>query len=120
MNKLLTIGGLLLCFLGTGCTAHRQAALQRQAQAEENAQAARTLAAAQRKAAVASDSVETIAFHTSVSSVTVENMAKRVGCTGGQGAGLITPKGPVEVYRMACDNGKVFLVRCELRQCTPL
>jgi hypothetical protein len=61
--------------------------------------------------------VETIPFHTGVSSATVEKMAKQQGCTGGQGAGLITQPGPVEVYRMRCDSGKVFMARCELRQC---
>jgi hypothetical protein len=52
-----------------------------------------------------------------VSSVTVEKIARRGQCTGGQGAGLVTDPGPVEVYRMQCDNGKVFMARCELRQC---
>lgn len=65
--------------------------------------------------------VETIPFHTGVSSATVEKMAKQQGCTGGQGAGLITEPGPVEVYRMRCEDGpmrgKVFMARCELRQC---
>jgi hypothetical protein len=61
--------------------------------------------------------VQTIAFVTGVSSVTVENMAKAQSCRGGQGAGLVTPAGPVEVYRMRCDNGRVFMARCELRQC---
>ena len=61
--------------------------------------------------------VETIPFHTGVSSATVEKMAKQQGCTGGEGAGLITQTGPVEIYRMRCDNGKVFMARCELRQC---
>jgi hypothetical protein len=65
----------------------------------------------------ASPAVETIPFHTGVSSATVEKMAKQQGCTGGQGAGLITQPGPVEVYRMRCDNGRVFMARCELRQC---
>jgi hypothetical protein len=48
-------------------------------------------------------------------------MAKQQGCTGGQGAALITQPGPVEVYRMRCEDGKlsgkVFMARCELRQC---
>jgi hypothetical protein len=44
-------------------------------------------------------------------------MAKQQGCTGGQGAALITQPGPVEVYRMRCESGKVFMARCELRQC---
>jgi hypothetical protein len=61
--------------------------------------------------------VETVPFRTGVSSATVEKMAKQQGCTGGQGAGLITQPGPVEVYRMRCDSGKVFMARCELRQC---
>ncbi|WP_075792824.1 hypothetical protein [Massilia putida] len=65
----------------------------------------------------AAPAVETIPFHTGVSSATVEKMAKQQGCTGGQGAGLITQPGPVEVYRMRCDSGKVFMARCELRQC---
>ena len=61
--------------------------------------------------------LETIPFQAGVSSVTVENLAKKVGCRGGQGAGLITEKGPVEIYRMLCDNGTAFLARCEFRQC---
>lgn len=61
--------------------------------------------------------IEAIAFVTGVSSVTVENMAKAQSCRGGQGAGLVTPAGPVEVYRMRCDNGRVFMARCEFRQC---
>jgi hypothetical protein len=61
--------------------------------------------------------VATVPFRTGVSSATVEKMAKQQGCTGGQGAGLITQPGPVEVYRMRCDSGKVFMARCELRQC---
>jgi hypothetical protein len=65
----------------------------------------------------AAPGVETIPFRTGVSSATVEKMAKQQGCTGGQGAGLITQPGPVEVYRMRCESGKVFMARCELRQC---
>jgi PBP1b-binding outer membrane lipoprotein LpoB len=61
--------------------------------------------------------IETIPFHTGVSSATVEKMARDQACSGGQGAGLITQTGPVEVYRMQCDNGKVYMARCEMRQC---
>ena len=64
--------------------------------------------------------IETVAFKAGVSSVTVEHLAKAQGCAGGVGAGLVTEAGPVEVYRMQCDNGKVFLARCELRQCKPM
>jgi len=69
-------------------------------------------------APAAASAVETIPFRTGVSSATVEKMAKQQGCTGGLGAGLITQPGPVEVYRMRCEDGKVFMARCELRQCT--
>jgi len=68
-------------------------------------------------AADSASAVETIPFRTGVSSATVEKMAKQQGCAGGQGAALITQPGPVEVYRMRCDSGKVFMARCELRQC---
>jgi hypothetical protein len=44
-------------------------------------------------------------------------MGRQQACTGGQGAALVTDPGPVEVYRMQCGNGKVYMARCELRQC---
>jgi hypothetical protein len=61
--------------------------------------------------------IERVPFRTGVSSATVEKMARQQACSGGLGAGLVTAPGPVEVYRMRCDNGKVFMARCELRQC---
>ena len=61
--------------------------------------------------------IQKLPFRLGVSSNTVEKMAKQQACTGGQGAGLVTESGPVEVYRMQCDNGKVFMARCEMRQC---
>jgi hypothetical protein len=64
--------------------------------------------------------VQKVEFRPGISSATVERLAKAQSCKGGLGAGLMTEPGPVEVYRMACDNGKVFLARCELRQCTPM
>ena len=64
--------------------------------------------------------IERVPFRTGVSSATVEKMAKQQGCTGGQGAGLVTDAGPVEVYRMRCEDGKVFMARCELRQCVKM
>ncbi len=64
--------------------------------------------------------IERIPFVAGVSTATVERMAKQHACTGGVGAGLITEAGPVEVYRMVCDDGKVFMARCELRQCKPM
>lgn len=94
--------------------------------------AARSAAAARRTqpSALASDGtarvaidgveIEKVAFRAGISSVTVERLARQRACTGGLGAGLVTEPGPVEVYRMACDNGKVFMARCELRQCKPM
>lgn len=61
--------------------------------------------------------IETVPFRSGVSSATVERLARQAGCAGGQGAGLVTEPGPVEVYRMRCDNGRTFVARCELRQC---
>jgi hypothetical protein len=61
--------------------------------------------------------IQTLPFRLGVSSATVEKLAKQQACMGGQGAALVTEQGPVEVYRMQCDNGKVFMARCEMRQC---
>ena len=63
------------------------------------------------------DGVERVPFRIGVSSATVENLAKLSNCRGSQGAGLMTPPGPVEVYRLICDDGSVFMAKCELRQC---
>ncbi|WP_426107526.1 hypothetical protein [Massilia sp. TSP1-1-2] len=60
---------------------------------------------------------ERLPFRAGVSTVTVEKLGQAVGCVGGQGAGLMTPQGPVELYRMRCDSGQVFMAKCELRQC---
>jgi hypothetical protein len=61
--------------------------------------------------------IERIAFRPGVSSVTVEKLGKLQACMSTEGAGLVTEAGPVEVYRMVCSSGKVFMARCELRQC---
>ena len=71
------------------------------------------------KSAVAVSDVQTISFKTGVSSKSVETLAKAAACYSNQGAGLITDAGPVEMYRVSCENGQVFLARCELRQCKP-
>jgi hypothetical protein len=64
--------------------------------------------------------VQKVEFRSGVSSATVERLGQRFGCTGTSGAGLVTEKGPVEVYRMQCDNGTTFMAQCELRQCRPM
>jgi hypothetical protein len=61
--------------------------------------------------------IERVEFQPGVSSVTVERMGRQAGCMGGMGAGLMTPAGPVEVYRMTCEDGRIYKARCELRQC---
>lgn len=70
-----------------------------------------------KRVAIGGVEIVRVEFKPGVSSVTVENMAKQSGCTGGPGAGLVTEPGPVEMYRMMCGDGRVFLARCELRQC---
>ncbi|WP_296948656.1 hypothetical protein [uncultured Massilia sp.] len=101
--------GLLAAVLG-GCAARHGAMPAVPAPAGTTAITATT-------ATTAPDAVQRIPFRTGVSSATVEKLAKQQGCTGGQGAGLVTEPGPVEVYRMLCDGGRVFMARCELRQC---
>lgn len=64
--------------------------------------------------------VQKVEFRSGVSSATVERLAKRYGCEGLGGAGLLTAQGPVEVYRMQCNNGSTFMAQCELRQCRPM
>ena len=61
--------------------------------------------------------IQRVPFKVGVSSTTVEQLAKAQACASEQGAGLITEPGPIEVYRMQCQDGKVFMARCELRQC---
>ncbi|QJQ06100.1 DUF4410 domain-containing protein [Undibacterium piscinae] len=78
---------------------------------------AATAAPAYSGSQTAMENIQTIEFRTGVSSVTVEKMANKAGCFGGKGAGLVTPKGVTEVYRMACDGGKNFVAKCEMRQC---
>ena len=61
--------------------------------------------------------IERIAFRPGISSVTVEKLGKLQACSSDEGAALLTEPGPVEVYRIVCSSGKVFMARCELRQC---
>ncbi|TFW27395.1 hypothetical protein E4L96_03645, partial [Massilia arenosa] len=62
--------------------------------------------------------IERVQFRLGVSSSTVEKLARETAqCTTQVGAALVSEPGPVEIYRIACDNGQVFMARCELRQC---
>jgi hypothetical protein len=64
--------------------------------------------------------VHMVPFEIGVSTVTVERMARQAGCQPRTGAGRLTGKGPVEVYRLQCENGAYFMAQCELRQCQPM
>ncbi|MFI4940528.1 MAG: hypothetical protein ACHP7O_09355 [Burkholderiales bacterium] len=66
---------------------------------------------------VAAVKIEKVAFQLGLSSSTVEKLAKQQGCSSSMGAGLITDNGPVEIYRVNCQDGSMLLARCELRQC---
>jgi len=61
--------------------------------------------------------IEKVPFVQGVSSVTVEKIAAKNSCIGKYGAGLLTDKGPLEIYRINCEDGRTLLARCELRQC---
>ncbi|MBR7801738.1 DUF2846 domain-containing protein [Undibacterium fentianense] len=61
--------------------------------------------------------VERVPFEIGVSSVTVERIAKKNSCESKKGAGLLYKKGPLEVYRVNCEDGRELKARCELRQC---
>lgn len=64
--------------------------------------------------------VQLVPYRTGVSSATVENLARGAGCAPQGGAGLLTEEGPVEVYRVQCEDGRKFMAQCELRQCRPM
>lgn len=64
--------------------------------------------------------IEKVPFRLGVSSVTVERLAKQNQCESKTGAGLLARNGPIEVYRVDCDDGKVYMARCEMRQCSPM
>lgn len=64
--------------------------------------------------------VQKVPFQIGVSSVTVERMARKAGCETQTGAGLVTTEGPVEVYRVQCEDGTRYLAQCVLRQCSAM
>ena len=64
--------------------------------------------------------IQSVEFQIGASSFTVEKLANKAGCFSDKGAGLITETGPIEAYRVKCNDGKTFVARCELRQCKAL
>lgn len=80
---------------------------------------------------ISDSEIQKVEFKLGRSSYVVGEMAKKAGCIGNLGAGLITEQGPVEVYRMNCDNDedeethdnkkiKTFMAKCEMRQCAQM
>jgi len=109
MNRTLVVAGLLAVVL-SGCSMFQDRYVP-----DPSAAAARPAPAQLLDANGAP--IEAIPFVAGVSSVTVERLAAAQSCRGGEGAARVTPAGPVEVYRMRCENGKTFMARCEMRQC---
>lgn len=68
-------------------------------------------------ASSSSTKIERVPFELGVSSVTVERIAKQNSCQSTKGAGLLYKKGPIEVYRVQCEDGREIKARCEMRQC---
>lgn len=64
--------------------------------------------------------IQLVDFVLGTSSMTVERLAKERSCEGGKGAGLVSPKGSRELYKMQCADGRVLMAKCELRQCSVL
>ena len=61
--------------------------------------------------------VRTADFRQGASSYTVEQLARANGCTGYNGAKLVTEPGTLETYTVACDDGGHVEALCEYRQC---
>ena len=61
--------------------------------------------------------IQKIQNNPGISSATVERLAKQNQCTPKEIVNLLTPKGPIEIYRTSCEEGKIFMARCEMRQC---
>jgi major membrane immunogen (membrane-anchored lipoprotein) len=109
MNSRLLPAALIVSLLLTGCSL-----FPKSKQADDN----QTLASKPKKDVSNGDNgMQKVEFVTGVSSVTVEKLAAKNQCTSKLGAGQISPKGPVEMYRIQCDDGRVLMARCELRQC---
>lgn len=110
MKRMLAVAGLVAIVL-SGCSMFREKVVPAPTYVTRTAPAAPQLVDA------GGATIEAVPFVSGVSSVTVEKMAAAQSCKGGEGAALVTPSGPVEVYRMRCENGRTFMARCEMRQC---
>jgi hypothetical protein len=126
MMRLIPIAVLTMSTLLAGCSSMSglfgdEAASSSASAAPVSRQASRTAAnVVQVQDEAGSVAVQKVGYRAGVSSAAVERLARKFGCEGNNGAGLVTEKGPVEVYRMRCENGTSFLAQCELRQCRPM
>ncbi|MFC7514451.1 hypothetical protein ACFQUU_05485 [Herbaspirillum sp. GCM10030257] len=126
MMRLIPLAFLTMSALLAGCSSMSglsgdEAASASASTAPVSRQAARAAAnVVQIQDDAGSVAVQKVEYRPGVSSASVERLARRFGCEGANGAGLVTEKGPVEVYRMRCENGTSFLAQCELRQCRPM
>lgn len=50
-------------------------------------------------------------------SYTLEKIAAQQGCKSEQGAELLRDDGPIERYKITCQNGKTVYAYCEYREC---
>jgi hypothetical protein len=117
MKRTLVVAGLLAVVL-SGCATYRELTAPATApDSVADTRAATARAAPPQLVDANGAPIEAIPFVAGVSSVTVERLAAAQACKGGEGAARVTPAGPVEVYRMRCENGKTFMARCEMRQC---
>ena len=116
MNRRILITTLLATALITGCGLFTRAKPSN----ETANKTIKTQMASQNQIASDAPSLGKIEFIPGVSSVTVEKLASQNRCVSKQGAGQVTPKGPTEVYKVSCDDGRVFMAKCELRQCQPM
>ncbi len=84
---------------------------------DKNASVSKPVVTPQPTSANEIGTIERVPFELGVSSVTVERMAKQNNCQSAKGAGLLHKKGPIEVYRVMCKDGREIKARCEMRQC---
>jgi hypothetical protein len=126
MKRLPLIVVLTASIFATACSSFRlgEAGAAPEAQAAPAPKEARNAEMAENSLTIQDEKgtvvIQKVQFQSGISSATVERLGKRFGCNALSGAGLITPQGPVEVYRMQCDNGTTFVAQCELRQCRPM
>jgi hypothetical protein len=64
--------------------------------------------------------IQRVAYRGGVSAYSVQKLANENGCRPSTPAALLTAPGPVEVYRLTCESGQVYMAQCAQRQCRKL